>query len=94
VFVVDVSTLPHYAEKILEPRMSYRRGSLSTVDLLVLTSLVQLIYIMKTLFRCLTKQATLFRRSTVLSLPLKLVSPARANASLHYENLVRSKMAH
>ncbi len=45
------------------------------VGLLVLTSVVQLILIMKMLFTFVTKQATLIRRSTVLSLPFKLVFP-------------------
>jgi hypothetical protein len=40
-------------------------GRLSMVDLLVPTSLDQLLFIMKILFRCFTKQATLLRRSTV-----------------------------
>ncbi len=46
---------------------------LGTVDLLVLTSLVQLIFILKILFTYFTKQVTLMRRSTVLNLPLQLV---------------------
>jgi len=52
---------------------SYRGGRLSTVDLLVLTRLDQLIFILKILFTSVTKQATLMRRSTVLILPLQLV---------------------
>jgi hypothetical protein len=51
------------------------RGKLSTVDLLVLTCLDQLIVIMKILFPFFTKRATLMRRSTVLSLPHNLVFP-------------------
>jgi hypothetical protein len=43
------------------------------VDLLVLTSLEQLILILKILFMYFPKQATLMRRSTVLSLPPQLV---------------------
>ncbi len=39
---------------------------LSTVSLVVLTSLDQLLLIMKMLFSYFTKQATLMRRSTVL----------------------------
>jgi len=50
-------------------------GRLSTVDLLALTSLDQLISILKILFTFVAKQATLMRRSTVLSLPLQLVFP-------------------
>jgi hypothetical protein len=55
---------------------------LSAVDLLVLTSLDQLLFIMKILFKCFTKQATVLRRSTVLSLPLKLVFPGLSLESL------------
>ncbi len=54
-------------------------GRLSTVDLLVLTSLDQLRLILKNTIYDFTKQAILFRRSIVLSLPLWLVFPARAN---------------
>jgi hypothetical protein len=39
------------------------------VDLLVLTSLNQLLFILKILLTFVTKQPTLMRRSTVLSLP-------------------------
>jgi hypothetical protein len=53
----------------------HRRGRLCTVHLLVLTTLDQLLFILKALFTSFTKQATLMRRSTVLSLPLQLVSP-------------------
>ncbi len=48
---------------------------LSTVDLLVLTSLDQLILILKIVFTVVTKQAVLMRRSAVLILPLQLVFP-------------------
>ncbi len=51
-------------------------GRLSTVDLLVLTSLDQLIFKLEILFSFLTKQAILMRRSTVLSFPPQLVFPA------------------
>jgi hypothetical protein len=54
-----------------EPRKSYWRGMLSTVDLLVLTSLDQSLFILKILFTFITKQATIMR-STVLSLPLSI----------------------
>jgi hypothetical protein len=49
-------------------------GRLCTVDLLVLTSLDQLVFLMSILVNFHTKQATLIRRSTVLSLPPPLVS--------------------
>jgi hypothetical protein len=60
---------------MVAPRNPYRRGQLSTVDLLVLTSLDQLLLILKTLLTFFTKQASLRRRSTLLSLPLQLVFP-------------------
>ncbi len=53
----------------MTPRNPYRRGMISTVDLLVLTSLD--FWIEKNI----TKQDTLMRRSTVLTLPLQLVVP-------------------
>ncbi len=54
-------------------RKSYCSGRLSTVDLLVLTSLDQLLFIMKILFTFITKQSTFIRRSAVLSLSPQLV---------------------
>jgi len=48
---------------------------LSTVDLLEITRVDKLIFIKKILFIYVTKQPTLIRRSTVLSLPLQLVFP-------------------
>ncbi len=45
------------------------------VDLLVLTSLNQLIFKLKKIFTFVAKQATLVRRSTVLTLPLQLLIP-------------------
>ncbi len=51
------------------------KGMLSTVDLLVLTSLHKLLFILEKLFTFSTQQATLTRRSTVLSLPLQFVFP-------------------
>jgi hypothetical protein len=50
-------------------------GRLSTIDLLVLTSLDQLICNLKILFTFFTQQPTLTRRSTVLSLPIQMVFP-------------------
>jgi hypothetical protein len=50
----------------VESGKSYLRGSLSTVDLLVLTSSF---FKLKILLTSFTKQATLMRRSTVMSLP-------------------------
>jgi hypothetical protein len=51
---------------------------ISTVDLLVLTSLDQLIFKLKKIFTIVTKQAALTGRSTVLSLPLQLVFPGQS----------------
>ncbi len=51
------------------------KGRLSTVDLLVLTTLDQLLFILKKLFKFFTKQAILMRRSTVLSLPPSVSIP-------------------
>jgi hypothetical protein len=51
-------------------RVVLLKGKASVIDLLVLTTLYQLIFILKILFTFFTKQATLMRRSTVLSLPL------------------------
>ncbi len=53
----------------------YWRGRLCPHDLLVLFSLYKLIFELKILFTCVTKQATLMRRSTVPSLPLQLEFP-------------------
>ncbi len=53
----------------------YRKGRISTVDLLVLPNLDQLLLKMQTLLTFLHKHATLMRRSTVLSLPLQLAFP-------------------
>ncbi len=58
------------------------RGKLSTVDLLMLTSLDQLLFIIQRLLICFTKQGTLLRRSTVLSLPLQWEFPGLCLASV------------
>ncbi len=54
---------------------SLRGGRLSTIDLLVLTNLDKLVFILTILFSFFTKQVTLMRRSTVLSLFPQLVFP-------------------
>jgi hypothetical protein len=51
------------------PVKFYWRGRLSTIDLLILTSSDKFLFILKILLTSFTKQATLMRRSTVLSLP-------------------------
>ncbi len=57
---------------------SFNQGKITegTVDLVVLTSLDQLIFKVKIFLTFVTKQATLMRRSTVLSLSLQLLFPA------------------
>ncbi len=59
----------------MEPSL---KETLSTVDLQVLTSLHLLLLIMQAFFPFFTKQATLMRRSTVPSLPLRLEFPANS----------------
>jgi hypothetical protein len=61
------------SQKYALPGNFYRWGRASTVYLLELTSLDQLVFILKVLFFLFDKQATLIRRSNVLSLPLQLV---------------------
>jgi hypothetical protein len=51
----------------------YRRRRFSTVHLLALTIIDQLLFYNKTLFNLFTKLPDLMRRSTVLSIPLQLV---------------------
>jgi hypothetical protein len=71
----------------------YWRGGLSTVDLLVLTSLDQLLFLLKILFTLFTKQATLMRRSTVPSLPFqlgfpglsKVIQPSKSIKTWHWQ---------
>ncbi len=57
-------------------------------DLFVLTSLDQLLLILKIRFTFVAKQATLKRRSTVLSLPLKLMFPSLTNKGTLIEGKV------
>ena len=57
------------------PGKPYWRGRLSTVDLLILTSLDQLIFILKVFIGILKKQVTLMRRSNVQSHPFQLMFP-------------------
>ncbi len=63
-----------YTIKVL-PGKSYRVGRLSTVDILVLTRLDQLIFSIENIIFLFTKQATLMRRSTVQSLRPELAFP-------------------
>ncbi len=57
------------------PGKPYWRGRLSTIDLLVLTSLDQVLLYCNYYLTFFTKHSTLMRRSTVLILPLKLIFP-------------------
>ncbi len=61
------------------PGKPYWRGRISTIDLLVLTSLDQLLLILKILFIFFTKQASSMRRSTVLGPPLLWGFPVFTN---------------
>jgi hypothetical protein len=70
-----VSTL--YVVASAEAGNPYRRGRISAIHLLVLTSFDQLLLILKTLFFFLTNQAILSMRSTVLSLHLHWGFPAQ-----------------
>jgi len=56
-------------QRIKMPGKSYWGGRLSTVELLVLTCLDKLLFILKISFTFSSKLATLMRSSTVLSLP-------------------------
>ncbi len=67
---------------------------LSTADLLVLTSLDQLIFILKIVFTLIKKQATLIRRSTVLSFPPQLVFPALTIDLARVLTLIRCLIYH
>jgi hypothetical protein len=60
---------------MIYPWKPYRRRRISTAHLLVLTGLDQLLLILKILSTYFAKQATLMRRSTVLSLPPQLAFP-------------------
>ncbi len=72
----------HQNSLIVRAWKSYWRGRLGTVNLLVLTSLDQLLFKLKILWTFFTKQATLMRRSSVLSLPPQLVFPGTGRRCL------------
>jgi hypothetical protein len=76
VFTLRVTSLHLIKIPLSRPGNPYWRGKLGTVDLLVQPNLDQLLLILKTFFVLFTKQATLTRKSTVLTLPLQLVFPA------------------
>ncbi len=63
------------ARRLLVEQIHTTKGSLSMIDLLVLTGLDTLILKSKIFFIFVTKQATLIRRLTAQSLPLQLVFP-------------------
>ncbi len=62
-------------EQFLKAGKPNRSGRLSTVNLLVITSLDQLIFILQILFAFVTKHAAIMRRSTELNLPLSVSVP-------------------
>ncbi len=78
-------TLPHFINLLsaiavlICSEKSYSRERLSTVDLLVLTSLNQLLFKSKIFFKFLTKQAVVMKRSTVLTLSPQFVFPDMLN---------------
>ncbi len=73
---IDTPGWQTWAGKWSKPGKSYWRGRVSLVDIHVRQfSLDQLLFILKLLFTIFIKQATLMRRSTVLSLSLQLVFP-------------------
>ncbi len=65
----------HLCKILSQGNLTEGEGSHNIVDLLVLTSLDQLPYLLKILFMLLTKWVTLMGRSTVLSFPFQLVLP-------------------
>ncbi len=65
-----------------QPGNPYSEVKLSTVDLLVLSSLDQLLFQLKILFIFVKNQATVMWRSSVLSLPLQIVFPGPTFHSL------------
>jgi hypothetical protein len=65
--------LAGWTSTMIRAGKSYWGGRANTVDLLVLTSLDELIFILKIIFSFFTKQATLMRRSTVQSLLPQLI---------------------
>jgi hypothetical protein len=72
------------------PRKPKWRGGLSTVNLLVQTSLDQLLLQLKILFTYVTIQPNLMRRSTVLDLPLQLVFPVLSHRRTSLKVFLRS----
>ncbi len=73
---------------------SYPGGRLSTVDLLKLTSLDQLIFKLKILFSFFKKQPTSIRRSIVLILPPQLVFPVDRHQITRDSGTVEEHLAH
>ena len=71
-------SLEVFEKLMFNPEKPYWRGRLCTVDLLVLTNLDRLLVMLKILFAFFTKQATLMRRSVVLSLPPLITIPVVA----------------
>jgi hypothetical protein len=63
------------SKSLVEPGNSYCRGRLSTIDLLVLTSLIQLLFLLKMSLKVFIIQPNLTRSPTVLRLSLQLMFP-------------------
>ncbi len=63
--VIDHNLLAHFTKQ-----KPYRRGKVSTIDLLVQTSLYLLLFDLKKILILITKQDTLMWRSTVRSFAL------------------------
>ncbi len=74
------------------PGMSYWKGRLSTVDLLVSTCLNQLLFTLKILFSLFKKQANLIWRSIVLSLPPQLVFPGYSFWQLPSSHVLKDQL--
>ncbi len=75
---------------LTNPGNSYWRERISTVELLVLTSLDQLLLIFKICLFYLTKQG--MRRSMVLSLPLQQGFPDLSQAPIHLFNFCQNPL--
>ncbi len=74
-FRAGAFSLSGFFIKRVGPEKSYSRERFRTADFLLLTSLYQLLFLMKIIFIFFTKRATLISWSIVLSLPFQLVFP-------------------
>ncbi len=85
-----------HGERETWPGNPYWRGRISTVDLLVQTTLDHSLFILNIWFTCVTKEAVLIRRSTVLSLPLQLSfhGLAKRGSSCWHDRIFAFSTAH